>query len=181
MGSTHQGQHPQDWNGAKKSCKICSTLIPQQIECEWDSATPELATARSPKTTSETCHAVQDPPWHGISQDQHLTPAARIKRHAHRSSYLVNEATSDNIRQLFFPRAVREWNSLPAIVLDAPSLESFKARLVRGNTEWSTKTNKFLAELCTCTYASVLFYFTLPLKLCHPTHWQSLQTGEVVN
>ena len=83
MGPTHQGQHPQGRNGAKKSCKVCPTLIPQQIECEWDAAIPELATARSPKTTPTTCHAVQDPSWHGSSQQRAIphTSCQNIKAH----------------------------------------------------------------------------------------------------
>ena len=70
-----------------------------------------------------------------VNKAQYLTPAARTSRHTHRSSYLVNEASTDYIRQSFFPRTVREWNSLPATVVDAPSLESFKARLVKGNAK----------------------------------------------
>ena len=70
-----------------------------------------------------------------VNKAQYLTPAARTSRHTHRSSYLVNEASTDYIRQSFFLRTVREWNSLPATVVDAPSLESFKARLVRGNAK----------------------------------------------
>ena len=60
----------------KKSCKVCPTSIPQQIECEWDAATLELAAARSPKTTSETCHAVQDSSWHGSSQQSPIPPTS---------------------------------------------------------------------------------------------------------
>ena len=58
MGPTHQRKHLQDWNGAKKSCKVRVASLPQQIKCEWDAATPKLATARSQKTTSATSHAI---------------------------------------------------------------------------------------------------------------------------
>ena len=96
------------------------------------------------------------------------TSCQNIKAHWY-SSYLVNEASTDYIWQSFFPRTVREWNSLPAIV-DAPSLGSFKAQLVRGNAKWSTKTTKFLAALCTCTctYAPV-FTFGQRAGTQHPS------------
>ena len=42
-----------------------------------------------------------------VNKDQYLTPAARTSRHTHRSSYLVNDATTDYMRQSFFPRTVR--------------------------------------------------------------------------
>ena len=112
-----------------------------------------------------------------INKDQYPTQVVRTSWHTQYSSYLANEATTDSIRQSFFPRTVREWN-LPATVMDAPSLESFKACLARGNAKWSMKTAKLLAVPYTCTYASVLYPL---LKLCHSPHWQSLQIFEVVN
>ena len=42
-----------------------------------------------------------------VNKAQYLTPAARTSRHTHRSSYLVNEASTDYIRQSLFPRTVR--------------------------------------------------------------------------
>ena len=128
-----------------------------------------------------------------VNKDQYLTQAARTSRHAHHSSYFINEATTDYIRlheRIILLRTVKEWNSLPATEVDAPSLESFKACLVRGNVEWSTKMTKFLVALCTCTFTPVIFSFSF--LLCPendpPTppsphthiHWQSLETVVVV-
>ena len=135
-----------------------TTSIPQQIECEWDAATSELATARSPKTTSETCHAVQDPSWHGNSQQRPIPNTSCQNLKAHPSLQLPRQRSINWLyKAIVLPEDRQRVEQPPS---HHSGLESFKARLVRGNAKWSTKTTKFLAALCTCTYAPVFILLT---------------------
>ncbi len=69
---------------------------------------------------------------HGLvaaNHTEYMTPETRQSRHVHNRAFVVPTSNADYHRCSFFPRAIREWNSLPQAVVDSPSVETFRARL----------------------------------------------------
>ena len=64
-----------------------------------------------------------------IPQEEYLTPASKRTRTRHSHKFGQIPASSDYYLNSFFPQTARLWNSLPATVADAPSLELFKREL----------------------------------------------------
>ena len=65
-----------------------------------------------------------------IDAKQYITPMNRPTRHTNSQAYVVlSKSTVDYHQQSFFPRTVREWNSLPESTVSAPSLPSFRSHL----------------------------------------------------
>ena len=61
--------------------------------------------------------------------NQSLIPPRRLTRHMHPKSFQTFSACTDYRKWSFFPRTVRDWNSLPPDIATARSLESFKTQL----------------------------------------------------
>ena len=59
-----------------------------------------------------------------------LIPPTQATR-GHAFKFLTIRTTCDQVRYSFFPRSIPEWNKLSATVVDAPSIDSFRARLVK--------------------------------------------------
>ena len=64
-----------------------------------------------------------------IPPDQYLTEASTRTRSHHSHKFRHVSASSDYFKNSCFPRTIVLWNSLPASLADAPSLESFKWEL----------------------------------------------------
>ncbi|XP_071479335.1 uncharacterized protein B0403.1-like [Diadema antillarum] len=65
-----------------------------------------------------------------INMDHHpIHPITRQTRTVHPYGYLVPISRTEQHKQSFFPRTVRQWNSLPQEVILAPSVEVFRHRL----------------------------------------------------
>ena len=65
------------------------------------------------------------------SHHQHLIPCNRQSRHNNSKSYQVPDTTKGYIQDSFYPRTIREWNSLPEDTVTAPSISSFKNKLIK--------------------------------------------------
>ena len=63
----------------------------------------------------------------------YLVPITRHTRHTHSLSYQVPQSRSDYRKFSFFPRTIRDWNSLPPDIPTASTLESFKALVSKQN------------------------------------------------
>ena len=64
-----------------------------------------------------------------IPADKYLTPASSRTRSRHSLKYRQIPTSSDYYKHSFFPQTVCFWNSLPAIVAEAPGLVPFKREL----------------------------------------------------
>ena len=64
-----------------------------------------------------------------IPADQYLTPSTSRTRATHSKRYRRFSPSTDSFKYSFFPRIVPLWNSLPAVIAEAPSLVSFKEGL----------------------------------------------------
>ena len=67
-----------------------------------------------------------------VDKNKYLTPLNRTSRHTHKEAYQIPDSSKNYLANSFFCRTTREWNALPAQTVEAPSLESFQARLARG-------------------------------------------------
>ena len=68
-----------------------------------------------------------------IPADQYLHPSS-LRTRGHQLRFLVPHTRTTVYRTAFFPQAIRLWNQLPACVVGANTLDSFKAQLSRANT-----------------------------------------------
>ena len=64
-----------------------------------------------------------------IPADMFLTPAPGVTRSSHSKKFQMPSTSTSYHRYSFFPRTISVWNSLPADVVDAPDLVSFKRGL----------------------------------------------------
>jgi len=55
--------------------------------------------------------------------------AQRRTRGSHCSKFDTMRANTDTLKYSFFPRTIRDWNSLPENIVTAPSVQSFKEML----------------------------------------------------
>ena len=67
-----------------------------------------------------------------VSMANHLIPVTRASRHNHGQAYQIPRLAADYQMYSFFPRTALEWNCLPACIVAAPTLDSFRARLAKG-------------------------------------------------
>ena len=65
-----------------------------------------------------------------IPLDSRLQPNKRFTR-GHNKKYQEPSARIELYRNSFYPRTIKEWNKLPAYIVDAPTANSFKQRLER--------------------------------------------------
>ena len=59
-----------------------------------------------------------------------LTFAQRTTRGSHAWKYIPISTSHDAYKLSFLPRTIIAWNQLPSIIIDAPSLDAFRSRLV---------------------------------------------------
>ena len=67
-----------------------------------------------------------------INKQKYLAPKARTSRHLHKYSYKVPPSKTNYHKFSFFPRTIKDWNTLPINTVEAPSLVSFKVRLEKS-------------------------------------------------
>lgn len=66
-----------------------------------------------------------------IRKEGRLIRPRRSTRNTHDKSYLLPSTNKDCRKYSFFPRTIRDWNSLPPETVSAPSLEVFKASVIK--------------------------------------------------
>ena len=65
------------------------------------------------------------------SQNEYLQPSNRINRNSNTQAYIIPDSPKDYIKHSFYPRTIRDWNTLPEEVVSAKTTESFKHLLNR--------------------------------------------------
>ena len=66
-----------------------------------------------------------------IDGSEHLKPQlTQPSRHTNSQPYMIMCKDTDYQLYAFFPRTIRDWNSLPDSVVTAPSVDSFRSRLM---------------------------------------------------
>ena len=68
-----------------------------------------------------------------IKKDKCLIPPQRRTRQSHARAYQTLSCRTDQRKNSFFPRTVRDWNALPPDTTEAESLAAFKARVTKQN------------------------------------------------
>jgi hypothetical protein len=69
-----------------------------------------------------------------IPAEQHLNQSS-LRTRDHHLRFLVPHTRTTVCRTFFFPRAIKLWNQLPARVMGANTLDSFKSQLFRTKTD----------------------------------------------
>ena len=64
-----------------------------------------------------------------FNMEQYIQPITRPTRTAHPYGYLIPLSRTEQHMQSFFPRTVRQWNSLPQEAIMAPTVEVFRRHL----------------------------------------------------
>ena len=65
-----------------------------------------------------------------ITTEEYLIPNSEKRtRNSHAFKYRLPEVSKDVFKFSFFPRSIREWNSLPADLVNCKSLPDFKLNL----------------------------------------------------
>ena len=65
------------------------------------------------------------------SEDIHLETADRRTRSTHKFKFKTKSASTSNLSNFVTHKTIKDWNSLPASVVDADSSDCFKSRLAR--------------------------------------------------
>ena len=65
-----------------------------------------------------------------IQCENKLVPNQRHSRNNNSLSYQVRSCRTSVRKESYYPRTIREWNTLPTSTVSAESLEVFKAQLV---------------------------------------------------
>jgi len=60
---------------------------------------------------------------------QYMTPSIRTTRVSHTAAYQLPHSANIYHQNSYFPRTISTWNSLPVMVVLAPSVDAFKSRL----------------------------------------------------
>ncbi|VDI45583.1 Hypothetical predicted protein [Mytilus galloprovincialis] len=68
-----------------------------------------------------------------VTKEDRLIPPKRLSRNMHDRSFQIPAASNDYRKFSFFPRTIKDWNSLPPGVVSAPSVEAFKASVTKLN------------------------------------------------
>jgi hypothetical protein len=58
-----------------------------------------------------------------------LVPPLRLTRNMHQLSFQIPSSRSDYRTFSYFPRTIRDWNSLPPDIVSAKALDAFKAQV----------------------------------------------------
>lgn len=64
-----------------------------------------------------------------INAGDKLIPPDRLSRHTNAHSFQIPSCKTSSRKESFYPRTIRDWNTLPASVTAAESLDSFKSLL----------------------------------------------------
>ena len=64
-----------------------------------------------------------------VPTEDTLIRADSRTRASHSHKFRTIRAKTEAYRQSFFPRTIPDWNQLPPSIVEAPSIDSFKARL----------------------------------------------------
>ena len=67
-----------------------------------------------------------------LSKQAYITQVTQSTRATHPHSYQMPYSRTETHRQSFFPRTIKNWNSLPTEIVAAPSVGAFRNRLA-GN------------------------------------------------
>ena len=105
--------------------KYSSSVTSMIKDLEW-AGTPGL----SPQTSRLcTVYKISNDIIH-VNKSKYLTPATETRtRGSHGFKYFVEHTSNDVFKCSYFPRTVREWNSLPSDIVSAKSLDIFKSML----------------------------------------------------
>jgi len=63
-----------------------------------------------------------------LDNGDRLVPPLRSTRNMHQLSFQIPSSRSDYRRVSYFPRTIRDWNSLPPDIVSAKTLDAFKAQ-----------------------------------------------------
>ena len=64
-----------------------------------------------------------------INKQHRLIPPQRRTRHTHQLAFQIPSSSCDYRKYSFFPRTIREWNTLPPGIVSAGTPESFKTQV----------------------------------------------------
>ena len=64
-----------------------------------------------------------------ISASHTLTSSDRISRNTGTNFFQIPQCNTTTRKESFYPKTIRDWNTLPSSVISASSLESFKRLL----------------------------------------------------
>ena len=64
-----------------------------------------------------------------IQKSTYLKPVNKYTRNSHSNSFMIPTATKNYRKESFFPRTIREWNSIPPDLLSSDTPEAFKTAL----------------------------------------------------
>lgn len=64
-----------------------------------------------------------------IKKENRLTPPKKRTRHSHNRAYQVPSCRIDRRKMSFFPRTLKDWNALPPDIVEAETLDAFKAQV----------------------------------------------------
>ena len=64
-----------------------------------------------------------------MDAQEFMTPLQRRSRHVNSNAYKIPRSKTDYHMYSFFPRTIREWNSLANETVNAPNLKAFKKSL----------------------------------------------------
>ena len=104
-----------------------SSVTSMLRQLQWQSLQSRRETAQMTMMYRIVYHLVD------IPADQYLHPSS-LRTRGHQLRFLVPHTRTTVYRTAFFPQAIRLWNQLPACVVGANTLDSFKAQLSRANT-----------------------------------------------
>ena len=63
-----------------------------------------------------------------MDAQEFMTPLQRRSRHVNSNAYEIPRSKTDYHMNSFFPKTIREWNSLANETVNAPNLTAFKTR-----------------------------------------------------
>ena len=64
-----------------------------------------------------------------VNKDAYMCPTIRPSKNNNNLAYMIPDTGPDYYNQSYFPRTIREWNSLPTDTVNAATLDSFRSRL----------------------------------------------------
>ena len=64
-----------------------------------------------------------------LDKGDRLVPPLRSIRNMHQLSFQIPSNRSDYRKFFYFPRTIRDWNSLPSDIVSAKTLDAFKAQV----------------------------------------------------
>ena len=112
---------------ATRDYQRTSSVTSMLRQLQWQSLQSRRETAQVTMMYRIVYHLVD------IPADQYLHLSS-LRTRGHQLRFLAPHTRTTVYRTAFFPQAIRLWNQLPACVVGANTLDSFKAQLSRANT-----------------------------------------------